>query len=89
MAIFLIIPTGDSSGIKNSLVSHKSSDAVEFYALPKDEFIVFYSGTCKEISDILGISDGSSGTAVVAKIDSYYGRASTDIWEWIKSRWDK
>jgi hypothetical protein len=42
--------------------------------------------TAIEVSNALGITDGSNGSAIVVSIGSYYGRASSDIWEWMKVR---
>lgn len=55
-------------------------------ALNPGQWIVIASGTAKEISDHLGITDGSTGDAVVVAGTSYYGRASSQIWEWMASR---
>lgn len=86
MAIFLVVPTGDQAGIKKALIDHKSGGHLDFIDLPKNGFFVSFSGTSQELSDIIGISDGSSGLGVVAGISSYYGRAPTNIWDWVKSR---
>lgn len=87
MAIFLVVPTANPAEIKNAL-EHKHREAVlDFKELPKGEFLVSFKGTSEELSNIAGISDASSGLGIVIRVDSYYGRASNDIWEWIKSRW--
>lgn len=86
MAIFLVVPTAKPAEIKNAL-DHKHRDGVlDFRELPHGEFLVSFKGTSEELSNIIGISDASSGLGIVVRVDSYYGRASTDIWEWIKSR---
>jgi hypothetical protein len=54
--------------------------------LSPGQWIVIASGTAKEICDHLGITDGSTGDAVVVAGTSYYGRASSQIWEWMASR---
>lgn len=51
-----------------------------------EEWLVAGFGTAKEVSDKLGISEGITGTALVFKMASYYGRASSDIWDWIKTQ---
>jgi hypothetical protein len=40
----------------------------------------------KEVSDALGVTDGSNGTAIIVEFDSYFGRAPTNIWAWIKDK---
>jgi hypothetical protein len=43
--------------------------------------------TTKEVSDLLGITAGEAGTAVViAGTGSYFGRTNPGVWEWLKSR---
>ncbi len=86
MAIFLVVPTGEQGGIKKALLSHKESGHLDFIDLPATGFFVSFHGTSQELSGLIGISDGSSGNAVVASVGSYYGRAPTNIWDWVKSR---
>lgn len=88
MAIFLVVPTNGQDGIKKALADHKASNHLDFIDLPKDGFFVSYSGTSQELSNTIGISDGSSGTGVVVAVSSYFGRAPTNIWDWVQSRWE-
>lgn len=37
----------------------------------------------REVSDMAGISDGLAGSYIVTKMDSYYGWAGQEVWEWI------
>lgn len=87
MSIFVVVPTADSAGIKKALERHKELKEIDYIDLPKDGFLVSYSGTSQELSGLIGISDGSSGTGIVAAISSYFGRAPTNIWDWVQSRW--
>jgi hypothetical protein len=84
MAIFTVIPTKDDHKINQAL----TTAGLNFYTLPRGEFLVSYKGTSIELSNLLGITDGSQGLAIVLAIGSYYGRASTDTWEWIKTHWE-
>lgn len=88
MAIFLVVPTGSQEGIKKALIDHKEKGDLDFIDLPKDGFFVSFKGTSQELSNAVGISDGSSGTAVVVAVSSYYGRAPTNLWDWVQSRWE-
>lgn len=88
MAIFFVLPTGESDPIQKALQDKQSMGMVDFTKLPKNGFVVSYSGTTQELSNLLGVTDGSSAPGVVVAISSYYGRAPTTLWEWIKSRWD-
>ena len=44
--------------------------------------------TAKEVSEALGITDGASGPAIVLDVSDYYGFAGTDIWGWMRSRFE-
>jgi hypothetical protein len=47
-------------------------------------WLVAGTGTAQEISDKVGLSAGKMGSAVVFSTAGYYGRAPTNVWEWIK-----
>jgi hypothetical protein len=88
MAMFMIVPINNPLGIEHQLDTLKASGGLDFIKLPVSGFMVSYHGTAQELSSVVGITDGTSGTAVVASISSYYGRAPTDIWDWVKTRWE-
>ena len=88
MTIFLVIPSSDAGPIQKALEDHKAQHHLDFTSLPKNGYFVSYNGTSEELSNLIGISDGSSGTGVIVAVSSYYGRAPTTLWEWVKSRWE-
>ena len=50
-------------------------------------WLIAASGTSREVSDSLTISEGEIGSsAIVFATSGYFGRAPTDIWEWIKAK---
>ena len=51
-------------------------------------WLVAAKATTKEVSDTLGITDGSNGAGLVVEVASYFGRANPNIWSWIKTHWD-
>jgi hypothetical protein len=77
-------PTPPDAQIKQALEAKLPG---KYYQMPKGEFVVSFTGTSKDLSDALGITDGTAGTAMVASISGYYGRAPNDLWEWIKQHW--
>lgn len=88
MAIFAVIvqvgPGGDSlpAGIRQHF--DKAN-----YQLDGDQgWLVAGKATAKEVSDTLGITDGTSGAALVVEVASYFGRANPGIWTWIKDNWE-
>lgn len=88
MSIFVVIPSKDGAQIEQAIQTASRDGSMSYYSLPKGEFFVSFKGTSRELSDALGITDGANGLAIVAAISSYYGRASTDVWEWVKTHWE-
>lgn len=80
MAVFLIIPTKQPNSLKQ-VIEDKFPD--DHYELPMGELAVSFNGTSRTLSDMLGVSDGSTGHAVIVNVSSYYGRAPADFWEWL------
>lgn len=85
MAIFLVLPTADGT-IDKALGAQREQSKLEFITLPKGGYFVSYKGTSEELSALLGITDGTSGAGIVAAVNSYFGRAPSNIWEWVGSR---
>jgi hypothetical protein len=50
------------------------------------QWIIAANGTSQDVSDRLGVTAGNTGTAIVVSVSGYYGRAPTNIWEWMASR---
>jgi hypothetical protein len=85
MTLLVIIPTDpDPIEIEAEIAKVLPNDS---YRLPQGEWVVRYSGTTQELSNALLITDGSSENAVIFAISAYFGRAPTNIWEWVKTRW--
>ncbi|WP_313064463.1 hypothetical protein [Pseudomonas sp.] len=89
MAIFLVVPTiSDSGALTASMQAQQDQGRIKYFELPRGEFFVSYKGTSQELSDLLLITDGTSGSAIVSSVGSYYGRAGTNIWEWVQAHWE-
>lgn len=59
----------------------------DFYEVADNEWLVSAHSTAKEVASKLGlVGSGENGSAIVFKMDSYYGRAPTDIWDWVKTK---
>jgi len=58
-------------------------------------WLIKYPGTAVELSNFLGITGQQEDqpaavkSAMVLAVTTYYGRGPTDMWEWIKTRFDK
>lgn len=57
-------------------------------SLPGGAWLVAGQGTAQDVSNRIGITDGHVGSALVVEASSYYGRASPDVWSWVKSNWE-
>lgn len=87
MTIFVIIaqPNPHSPKLPGAI---QTSFPDGFIQLSDDAWLVASSGSASALSDKLGISNGENGAAVVMEMAGYYGRASTNIWSWIKEKWE-
>lgn len=88
MAIFLVVPTTPANTLRDRMHTLQEADKIKFQSLPAGEYLVSYKGASQELSDALGISDGETSSGIVASINSYYGFASNNIWEWLSAHWD-
>ena len=58
----------------------------DYFKVKEDEWIVSAKGTAKDVSDLLDVSNGDTGPAIIFKMANYYGRATTEIWDWVKAK---
>ena len=87
MAIFAIIGQPHENAAKlASVVATTYKDA--HLQIADRVWLVSDTGTAKEISDKLQVTDATNGAAVILEAASYYGRASNNIWAWIKAKWE-
>jgi hypothetical protein len=83
MAVFAVLPVRASPGLEAEIRRAFPDDNLP---LPHGGWLISYSGTAVKLSETLGITDGKNGAAVILQISSYYGRAPTNIWDWIKAK---
>jgi hypothetical protein len=87
MSIFAIISqSGGQPAQLESAIAQAYKD--DFLAIGPGNWLIASEGTAKEVSDKLGISTGKVGSALVIEFAAYYGRANTNIWAWIKNKWE-
>lgn len=79
--IFAIIAVDNPSAIAAAIAKHYPSD---HFPLPGGQWLVADTGTAKDVSDKLGITDGANGGALVVSVSGYFGRKAANLWEWIK-----
>jgi hypothetical protein len=82
MPVFAVISTKEPQKLTAS-VTEKIPDG-DRYKLTSDSWLVSFPGTTTQLTESIGISDGTAGSAVVLAVGNYFGRANPDIWEWLK-----
>ena len=87
MAIFAIISQDNpnSGKLPGAITTIYKDDCLE---VGPGEWLIADTSTCVEVSNKLGITDGSNGAAIILEVANYYGRANTNIWAWIKTKWE-
>jgi hypothetical protein len=80
-SIFVVFRVTNAAALEAAL---KNVFPENYLIVGNGEYLVSAIGSAKDVSDRLGISSGPVGPAIVFKMSNYFGRASTDIWEWIK-----
>ncbi len=83
MAIFVVFRVHNQPNMAAALLRVFPQDHMK---IETGEWLVASPGTAKDVSDRLGVSEGDTGPAMIFKMSNYYGRASTDIWDWIKAK---
>jgi len=81
MTLFAILGHNDDPKLAAALVRHFPNDHLR---IGQGQWLLAGKNTTVDVSNLLGITDGSNGSAIVVSISSYYGRASTNVWEWMK-----
>lgn len=85
MAVFAVLMPVNNATLEQSIEERFKTDALK---IRPGQWLVAAPGTAKELSDTLGVTDGSNGSAVIITAASYFGRANPSIWEWIRAKWD-
>lgn len=85
--VFAILAEPENNVLQAAIIANFPND---YILIRPGQWLIAAGGTAKEISDRLGITPaGASGSAVVVSISGYYGRAGTQIWEWVASKLGK
>jgi hypothetical protein len=86
MSIFVIFRVSEVEKMKSALAENFPDDHLE---VDVGQFLVSSNLSAEAVSEKLKISGGINGNAIVFAMGSYYGRASTNIWDWIKAKAEK
>jgi hypothetical protein len=85
MTIFVVFRVKASACMRAAIARTYPHD---HFDLGNNEWLISAEGTPKTVSDSLGITShpDTIGAAMVFKVEGYSGRASAEIWKWIKSK---
>jgi hypothetical protein len=83
--LFAIMADPDNATLPGILAEKFPQDHI---LIRPGQWFVAGTGTAKELSDKLKITGdlSPSGPAVVMAVSGYYGRASSQIWEWVAAK---
>jgi hypothetical protein len=80
MIIFAIMTPQDSPTLQTAMASAFPDN---YLRVGPGQYLVASRGTAVDVSNALGITDGTNGTGIVLSTSAYYGRAGNNIWEWL------
>jgi hypothetical protein len=83
MLVFAVIPLAPSPALDTAITNHFPSNSLKVSATL---WLIAASGTAQELSNRLGATDGSLGSTIIFSTAGYYGRAPTNVWEWIRAK---
>lgn len=83
MKVFAILFVEKNTAGENAIRTVYPNDHIQISDL---SWLVSDDVTAKEVTEKLKISGGKRGSAVVVSTNGYFGLASTNIWEWMKTK---
>jgi hypothetical protein len=89
MTIFAILLPTPNPRLAEAI---KGADPNNWLSLNETQFLVSSTRTAIEVSSKIGVADANArekpslGSAVIFATTSYYGRAPTPVWDWIKAK---
>ena len=86
MSLFAVLSPSVNPKLESAIIE-KFPD--NHFKINSTQWVVSGKGSAKIISDTIGITsegDATIGSGVVLAFSGYWGRASTDLWEWMKAK---
>jgi hypothetical protein len=82
--LFVVVSDPENAGLGVTIAQTFPED---YLLLRPGQWLIAASGTAREISDKIGLTpSGTTGSGIVLAVSGYYGRGSTQIWEWIAAK---
>ena len=91
MAIFAILMPQPQPVLVEAI---KSAFPDDYLSLSDTQWLISTTGTVVDLTAKIGIYDAKepnkspTGNAIVFAISSYFGRAPTSVWDWIRVKWE-
>jgi len=89
MTIFAIMLPSPQTGVVEAI---KREFPADHYPVTDTQWLISSSGTAMDVSAKLGVYDpknssaAPTGSAIIFATSSYFGRAPSPIWDWIKAK---
>jgi hypothetical protein len=84
MQVFVVVAIQKPIDVEENL---KVVTPEKYFAVKDGVWLAAFDGTAQQLAEKLEIRSGKAGTGLVTPISNYSGRASSDLWEWLKVNW--
>lgn len=94
MPIYQVTPLGPNKAALDTAVVQKIADKDRYHLPNGAGWFIHFKGTSVELSNFLGVTGQPQGTpspigsTLVVPFDAYYGRGASEMWEWLKTRFE-
>jgi hypothetical protein len=82
--VFIVGATAHSVEVAKTIAEKHFGN---FFELKPDTWFISFDGTTRQLAEDIGIRSGESGSGVVAPLTGFSGRASKDVWDWLRVNW--
>jgi hypothetical protein len=83
--IFVVLAALNPIGLEGQIAATYPTDHLK---VGDGEWLIASVGTAKDVSDKLGVTNGTPSNGIVVSISGYYGRQQSNVWEWIRTKWE-
>jgi hypothetical protein len=96
MPIYIAVPLTSESTALDAAVEQRIANPADRHRLQSNRgWLIKFGGTTIELSNHLQITGQEKGmlstveSTIVVPVTGYYGRGPTDMWEWLKTRFEQ
>ena len=82
MQVFVAFNISQPEAVKLKIEHHYTRE--NYYDSGRDSFFIATVGeTTRQLATKIGLGDNNVSSGIVVPVTSYWGRYSTELWEWI------